>query len=199
MKRTKMAPQLALPCWAALATALAAGPCLAAPSEDQAEKKAAKAEAKREEIDAMAQEALDEVLTSSPRAKAMFEQAAGHAVFDNWHTSFAVAGGSGTGVAVRRDSGERTYMKMRTVGLKLGLGIQKCQVVFLFETAQRFERFVNDGWEAEAGAEAAVGGEGASLAADWRDGMATFRITEKGLMLSADLSGTKYDPAKKLN
>ena len=110
-----------------------------------------------------------------------------------------LAGGSGSGVAVDKASGARTYMKMKTVGVKLGLGVQKCQVVFLFQTKELFDRFVDKGWEAEAGSDAALWTEGANLEAEWRDGMAVYQITEKGLMLSVDLSGTKYYKAKKLN
>jgi len=178
-------------------------PLALASSAPDAESKEAKAEAKaqaqREEIDAMAQKALDQVLAENPGARQLLDESAGHAVFDNWHTSFALAGGSGVGVAVRKSDGARTYMKMRTVGIKIGFGIQKCQVVLLFQTPERFRRFVESGWEAEAGADAAAGTEGGSVGAGWRDGLAVYQITEKGLMLSADLSGTKYFPAKKLN
>ena len=161
--------------------------------------KAEKNAAKRAEIDAMAKETLKKVTSENAGAKKLLGQAAGYAVFDNFQTSLALAGGKGVGVAVDKASDDRTYMKMKTLGVKLGLGIQKYQVVFLFQTKERFDRFVNDGWEVESGADASAGDEGVSVDAKWSNGVASYQITEKGLMLSVDLSGTKYYPAKKLN
>jgi lipid-binding SYLF domain-containing protein len=171
----------------------------AAWAADKTDKKAAKAEKKRAEIDSMAEEALEHVLGESATAKSLFASAAGYAVFDNWKTSLLLAGGSGSGVAVDKAAKTRTYMKMKTVGVKLGFGVQKCQVVFLFQDSERLARFVNEGWEAEAGSDAAAWTEGANLEAKWTNGMAVFQITEAGLMLSVDLSGTKYYKAKNLN
>ncbi len=187
---------------AALTVALMLAGCLgggAAMADTAKTGKAAKAEAKRQKIDAMAREALEQVTSSSPAAKHLFEEAAAHAVFDNWKTSLLLAGGSGVGVAIDKASDDRIYMKMKTVGVKLGFGVQKCQVIFLFQDKARFDRFVNEGWEAEAGSDAALWTEGANLDAKWSNGMAIYQITEKGLMLSVDLSGTKYYKAKKLN
>ena len=166
--------------------------------EGEDDQKANAAE-RREKIDSMAQEALDQLFSESPGAKALYEKAHGWAVFDNLKIAFGVSGGAGSGVAVAKGSGERTYMKMGTGGIGLGLGGQKYQVIFLFENAKVFDNFVNKGWKAETGARAAAGTEGANVAATFSDGMAVYQITDKGLMASADISGTKYWKNKKLN
>ncbi len=158
-----------------------------------------KSAAKRAKIDQQAAEALEKLLAASPKAKAISEKAFGYAVFDARKTSFAVAGGSGRGVAVESGSGARTYMKMASVGFNFGAGIKFYQVIFFFEDEASFRRFVDKGWEAGAGTNAVGGTESANLAASFVNGMAIFEQSDKGLMLSADLSGTKYWQPKSLN
>lgn len=153
---------------------------------------------KRQKIDHVAQETLDKVFAETKNGKQLFDKAAGYAVFDNLKISLGVTGGGGSGVAVNKGGG-RTYMKMGTGGLNLGLGGQKYQVVFLFETIEIFNNFVETGWQAEASADAVAGTHGAGAQASFRNGMAIFQFTDKGLMLQVDISGTKYWKSKKLN
>jgi lipid-binding SYLF domain-containing protein len=154
---------------------------------------------KREKIDAMAKEALTTVLGGDESAKALYEKAYGYAVFDNMKLSFILATGRGRGVAVTKADSAKTYMRMGSVGLNIGLGGQKYQVIFLFENKETFDRFREKGWEADTSASAVAGEKGANAEATFRDGMAIYQITEKGLMLQADVSGTKYWKDKKLN
>ena len=154
---------------------------------------------KRADIDAMASEALASVTSSSKSAASLYESAYGYAVFDNLKIAIGISGGGGSGVAMAKDGGGRTYMKMGTAGVGIGLGGQKYQVIFLFETEEKFRKFVDKGWTAEAGAQAAAGKEGVSAESTFHDGIAIFKITDKGLMASADVSGTKYWKHKKLN
>jgi lipid-binding SYLF domain-containing protein len=177
---------------------LLAAPALA--SEEQTEDwKATKAEAKRQKIDAMAKESLDTVLAQAEKSGALFGEAYGYAVFDNLKISLGVTGGGGVGVAVNKSTGARTYMKMGTGGLNLGLGGQKYQVVFFFQDAKTFNDFVEKGWKAEGSANAVAGTAGANKQATFTNGMAVYQLTEGGLMLQADISGTKYWKYKKLN
>jgi lipid-binding SYLF domain-containing protein len=155
-----------------------------------AEKKDKKAE-KRAEIDAVAAKALQEVLGKSPSAKALYDKSYGYAVFDNLKIAFGISGGGGHGVAVPK-SGKRVYMKMGTAGIGFGLGGQKYQVVFLFENEQTFRSFVDKGWQADASAQAAAADKGANAGATFKNGVAFYQLTDKGLMASADIAGTKY-------
>jgi lipid-binding SYLF domain-containing protein len=168
-----------------------AGSALAA---DKSEKKAKK----RAEIDAVAATALKEVLSKSPNAKALYDKAYGYAVFDNLKIAFGISGGGGSGVAVPK-SGKRVYMKMGTAGVGFGLGGQKYQVVFLFETEQTFKSFVDKGWQADASAQAAAADKGANVGATFKNGVAYYQLTDKGLMASADITGTKYWKTDDLN
>ncbi len=154
---------------------------------------------KKQKIDTMAKETLNDLFEKSPEAKKLYDKSHGYAVFDNIKLSLMISGGGGRGVAVSKAAGARTYMRMGTVGLNIGLGGQKYQIVFLFETEERFNEFVNKGWEADASANAVAGTKGANAEATFRNGMAFYQITEAGLMLQADIAGTKYWKDKKLN
>ena len=187
-------------CWFALATTVA--------GQDKSDKKKAK-------IDQMAQESLNRLFAENPKTKPLFEKSYGYAVFDARQTKIVVSGGGGDGVAIERASGKKTYMKQATLGVGVGLGIQVYQVVFMFENRDGFDNFVEKGWEVGAGANAAAGDEGknAGVSATGKDavaagadttvafsnGMAVFQMTEKGLMLVADISGTKYWKPEGLN
>jgi len=164
-----------------------------------AEEKETKQEVKRKDIDKVAKDSIESLLGKSEQAKVLFDKAYGAAVFNNVKISLGITAGGGTGVAWTMDGESRTYMKMGTAGLNLGLGGQKYQVIFLFQDEKRFTDFVNKGWEAETSANAVAGTAGANAEATFRNGMAIYQITEAGLMLQADISGTKYWQNKKLN
>ena len=156
-------------------------------------------QAKQAKINETAQESLDEVFKGSQNAKDLYGKAYGWAAFDNLKIAFGWSGGGGNGVAVNKGTGARTYMKMGTVGVGLGLGAQKYQVVFLFQDEKTFRNFVDKGWQADATAQAAAGTAGVGGQTGFVNGIAIYQITDKGLMASADIAGTKYWKHKKLN
>ena len=151
-----------------------------------------KEEKKRAKIDERSDELLDELLGKSADAKELFGQAMGYAIFDSTKAALGISGGGGSGVAVEKSSGDRTYMKMATGGVGLGIGVKTYQVLMLFEKEPVFRNFVDKGWQADAQAGAAAGSEGAAAKTTFHNGMAVFVNTKKGLMASADISGTKY-------
>ncbi len=158
-----------------------------------------KAEGKRAKLDAIAGETLEMLFSEAPQTKEMYKKAYGYAVFSNMKFALGVSGGGGSGVAVNRDSDERTYMKMGTVGVGLGLGGKKYRVVFLFENQQTFDNFVNKGWQADTSASATAGTSGAGVASTFNHGIAIYQFSDKGLMAQAEIAGTKYWKADKLN
>jgi lipid-binding SYLF domain-containing protein len=161
--------------------------------------KSLKREAKRQKIDEMADEALAELFTKSIKAKTLYEKAYGWAAFDNLKLAFGFSGGGGNGVAIDTSDGTRTYMKMGTVGFGLGLGGQTYQVIFLFQDQGTFLNFVENGWQADAGARAAAGTSGVNAQTAFVNGLAVYQMTDKGLMANVDIAGTKYWKNKKLN
>jgi lipid-binding SYLF domain-containing protein len=191
-----MRKRLSIPVVALVLLTLAAGASVVVAEEDW---RSMKKEAKRLKIDETAQEALDQLFESNSKAKDLYEGAYGWAVFDNLKLALGFSGGGGSGVATKIESGEKTYLKMGTVGVGFGLGANKYQVVFFFQDAQTFENFVNKGWQADAGATAAAGKESAELKAGFVNGLAIYQLTEKGLIANVDIAGTKYWKDDKLN
>ncbi len=154
---------------------------------------------KREEIDLDARQTLERLFEEKPAAKSLYESAAGYAVFDVVKVSLVVTGGGGQGVAVDRSSGERTYMNMGTGGLNLGLGGKAYKIVFLFQTPSKYESFVDNGWQGGVSADATAGRKGGDVGADFHNGVAYYQLTDAGLILQADITGTRYWRAEKLN
>jgi lipid-binding SYLF domain-containing protein len=171
---------------------LLAVPMSAAVAEDDAEEKQSKPEKKREKIDTRSEDVLKEVLAESPKAKELYDTAVAYAVFDNTKAALGVSGGGGSGVAIHKTNGERTYMKMGTVGVGFGIGVKTYQVIMLFEKEKVFENFVRSGWQGDSQASAAAGSSDANAGVNFHNGMAIFVKTKKGLMANADVSGTKY-------
>ncbi len=159
----------------------------------------AKAQAKKAEVDQMAEVALDRLFAKDAHAKTLFDMSYGYAVFDSLKVMFGVSGGGGRGVAIVRGTGQRVYMKQGMGGVGIGLGGQKSQVIFLFQDKKTMEDFVYKGWQGDASANAVAGIAGANTNASFTQGIVIYQLTESGLMLKADVSGTKYWVDKKLN
>lgn len=175
---------------------------LAAPraiADDEKSSQELKIESQRAKINEVAKETLDQLFSENPKSKGLYDEAVGWAVFDNTKVAFGISGGGGTGVAVAKGSGKRVYMKMGTGGIGFGLGINKFQVVFLFQDEATLRNFIEKGWQADAGATAAAGKNAVEAKTNFVNGLAIYQLTEKGLMLNADLAGTKYWQHDKLN
>jgi len=158
-----------------------------------------KNESKRMKINEMADKALEQVMNGNWKAEELFKSSYGWAAFDNLKIAFVVSGGGGNGVAIHKESGERTYMKMGTAGIGFGIGGQSYQVIFFFQDERTYHNFVEKGWKADASAQAAAGKDGVNATTGFVNGIAVWQITDKGLMASVDIAGTKYWKNKKLN
>ena len=153
----------------------------------------------RAKIDEMASATVERLSKNVPTAAKRLEESAGYAVFDSRRMSLLIAAGYGQGVAVDRSTGKRTYMKMATAGANLGFGAQTYQVVFLFPSARSFSDFVTKGWDAGADADAVAGKDAEGMALRLPDGAHVYKMTEKGVMLSVALTGTRYWQSEELN
>lgn len=146
----------------------------------------------RKEINKTTDAALARLFKLDRKAKALFDISYGYAVFDSRKSSFLVTVGSGSGVAVSKANGKRTFMRMFTGGANLGAGVQFYQNIFLFENKQSFDNFVNLGWEAGTAANANFGRNSVDAQVRFVNGMALFQLAETGINLSVDVTGTKY-------
>jgi len=154
---------------------------------------------KRAKIDETADKTKDDVLEGDAKAKELYKDAYGWAAFDNLKIAFGFSGGGGNGVAVNKKTGNRTYMQMGTAGIGLSVGAKQYQLLFLFQDEQTFNNFVEKGWQADASAGAQAGGEGVGAQTGFVNGIAVYQISDKGLMATADIAGTKYWKNDKLN
>jgi len=121
-----------------------------------------------------------------------YNKAAGYAVFRVTKAGLGVSGAGGGGVAVDKKTGARTYMRMGSAGAGLTFGASRYDIVILFETPQKFADFAKGGWDSSATAQAAAGNKTAEVSSTFFDGVAYYQIGSKGLMASADVSGTKF-------
>jgi lipid-binding SYLF domain-containing protein len=155
----------------------------------------------------MRDEALAELYTQRPAAKAHVERAPGYGVFSNVGSKiFLLATGNGFGVVVDNASGKNTYMRMVEVGGGVGLGYKKHKAVYVFNSKPALETFVRGGWQAGGDADAAfkVGDEGAGLSAalttdELTKPITVYQFTEAGVALSATATGTRFYPDEELN
>lgn len=158
---------------------------------------------KRAEIDEMAEGMLDDLYKLKPIAKDQIKKAAGYAVFSNVGVNLVLASfAGGKGVVVDK-KGNRTYMKMGSAGLGLGLGVKDFRAVFIFRTKAKLEAFIEKGWDFSGQVDAAAKSDkkGAAIAAAETaiPDVEIYQITKNGLALQATLQGTKYWRDKDLN
>ncbi len=155
----------------------------------------------RAKLDAMAEQTLQQLFQEQPDSRALFDESAGYAVFDAREASFYVAAGYGRGVAVNRQSGQRTYMRMATGGASMGLGIGgfERQLVILFQDQAGFDTFIREGFDAGGGVTTMAGDDRGDLKLAYTDGRAVFLLTRKGWKISAKLTGSRYWPDQSLN
>ncbi len=149
-------------------------------------------DAKKKEIDAMAGAALERLTTVNVKARELFEKAYGYAVFDSFKFGIGFSGAGGSGVAIEKAGGKRIYMKMGSAGLGLTIGGQRYKIIFLMQDSETFDRFVTNGWYADASARAAAGAEGAASGTAFMNGLAVYQLNSGGLMASVDISSTWY-------
>ncbi len=161
-------------------------------------------EEKRAERLQTSNETLQLLYKHAPEAKEMIAKSYGYAAFSNVGVNLVLLSAEGgTGVAHVNGSGMNTYMNMASGGVGFGLGIKDFRAVFLFENKEVFERFVNEGWEANAQADAAAKladkGDAYGAAITVAPGIRLYKLTQNGLALQATIQGTKYWKDNELN
>ena len=161
-------------------------------------------EAIQQELRGMERATLEQLYSASPGAQQAVAKAAGYAVFSNFGLKIIVVGsGSGKGVAVNNKTGEVVYMRMAEVQAGLGMGAIKFRLVWVFETPDKLNEFVNKGWTlgGQATAAAKAGEHGAAFqgAVAVSPGVWVYQLTEAGLAAELTAKGTKYYKDEGLN
>ena len=183
-----------------LLVALSLGLCACATTP----KTGSQIEAQREEVREMANKTLDKVYQSYPAASSEIQRAAGYAVFSNFGFKFMFMGSSnGAGVAVNSATRRETFMKMFELSPGFGFGAQKFACVFLFETREAFDSFVNSGWEfggnTAVALQTSTQGAGGRLGVNVAPGVMMYQLSEAGAIVGISITGAKYYKNDELN
>ena len=182
---------------AALLICLMSATAFAATSPDKIAKQ-------RAEIDTLSVQALQRLYNKVPSAQNVIKNCYAYATLSNTGIKLGLLGDAhGRGLAVNNDTGEKVYMRMKEMGIGLGLGVKEYDLIFVIGTEKAWNAFIAGDLKFASSAEASAsdgqaGGaiEGASIAAN---GIWVYQITKKGLALDASIKGTKIYADKKLN
>ncbi len=161
-------------------------------------------EEQRASVRDMAGDTLAQVYGQYPGARRQIERAAGYAVFSNFGMKILFMGGaSGAGIAVKQPSGRETFMKMVELQPGYGFGVQKFRLVFVFETHQAFDQFVNSGWEfggnMVASAQTSTQQMGSQLGVTVSPGVKLYQLSDEGALVGVSVTGAKYYRDSELN
>ena len=167
-------------------------------------KEQAKIVKERAKIDELSEKALANLYEKVPSAERVIENCYAYATLSNTGMKLGIFGDAhGRGLAVNNETGERLYMRMKEMGVGLGLGVKEYDLIFVIGTETAWNSFVSGDIKFATSAEAAASDgatgdsiEGASIAAK---GIWVYQITKKGVALDASIKGTKIYPDKKLN
>ena len=182
---------------AALLICLMSATAFAATSPDKIAKQ-------RAEIDTLSVQALQRLYNKVPSAQNVIKNCYAYATLSNTGIKLGLLGDAhGRGLAINNDTGEKVYMRMKEMGIGLGLGVKEYDLIFVISTEKAWNSFIAGDLKFASSAEASAsdgqaGGaiEGASIAAN---GIWVYQITKKGLALDASIKGTKIYADKKLN
>jgi lipid-binding SYLF domain-containing protein len=147
---------------------------------------------------------LNKLYTTEPQAKLLIKRSPGYAVFSDFGMKVLIAGGgSGKGAVYQTSSKKIIFMDMLELQAGLGLGITSFQMIYVFQTQQAMDDFVNSGWTFGGQASAAAKYEnqgdslqGAQLVAP---GILAYQLIDSGLAADITAKGTRYYKDSKLN
>ena len=158
----------------------------------------------RADILKQSEQIMQRLYRLQPHAKELVEKSAGYATFSNFGMKIFIAGGgSGSGAVFRKGNGKPVFMKMVEVQAGLGIGVKSFSVIFVFETEQAINSFINSGWEfgGQATAAAKYENKGGAYegAANVAEGVWMYQLTDSGLAAEITAKGTKYYKDSDLN
>ena len=162
------------------------------------------ADEQRAEIRAMANETLAQLYQQYPDSRRQIQRAAGYAVFSNFGFKVLFMGSAtGEGLAVSHATRQETFMRMVELQPGYGFGVQQFRLVFVFETPQAFDQFVDSGWEfggnAMAAAQTRTQSMGSQLGAVVAPGVLMYQFSDQGAIVGVSITGAKYYPDPNLN
>src|SRR5262245_45225144 len=179
---------------ASLLTLACFASCVSVPGDTTAEKRA--------HVDAYAKESIDLLVKQTPEVQAQLDAAKGYAVIRQSVLKVPIfGGGSGWGVIVEKDTGKKTYVKLRRFDVGGGWGARVTRVIAVLHTPEALKEALEGGFEFNAGAEAGakagdVGGGVAGGAKNAEGGKSVYVLLDTGASATATvgvLRLSKYD------
>ena len=163
-----------------------------------------KIDKERAQIESLQVKALQNLYAKVPSAENVIKNCYAYATLSNTGIKIGLFGDAhGRGLAVNNATGEKVYMRMKEMGLGIGIGVKEYDLIFVIGTEKAWNAFISGDIKFASSAEASAsdgkaGGaiEGASIAAN---GVWVYQMTKKGLALDASIKGTKIYADKKLN
>ncbi len=163
----------------------------------------ASADDKRQKVTSMHNKTLQNLYKVKPQTSSLIENAPGYAVFSDANVNLIFASFSGGyGVVTDNSTNQKTYMKMGEAGVGLGLGIKDFRSIFIFHNKATMDKFINDGWQfgAHADAAAIINQRGDAVGGEiLLDNITIYQLTKSGLALQATVKGTRYWKDSALN
>lgn len=145
---------------------------------------------------------LEDIRRQEPATEAEIDTCVGYVIMNNKLTKIPLVGvGAGYGVAVRRATNERTYLRMRRFDIGAGWGARSVRPVLIFRDEGKFLDYVDGGFAARIGAEAAAkvgdtgaAGGGGDAAGGEDPGYSSYLITDAGVSATASLAVMRVKP-----
>ncbi len=147
-------------------------------------------------VQKMSDSALTIFYKKNPGLEKHLKTQAGFAVFKNMGIDiFLPSTESGWGVVYDNKTGKKTYMKMFSFGIGLGLGIRDFRALYTLATPDDIKYFIEHGWglgvQANAVFKFGETGAGIAEAIEIRPGIQLYKFTQNGVALHATVQGTK--------
>lgn len=162
-------------------------------------------EQKRAHVDAYAKESIDLLVKQTPEVQAQLDEAKGYAVIRQSVLKVPIfGGGSGWGVIVEKETGKRTYVKLRRFDVGGGWGARVTRVIAILHTPEALKEALDGGFEFSAGAEAGakagdVGGGTAGGVKDKEGGKSVYVLLDTGASATATVGVLRVSKYASLN
>ncbi|MDZ4753717.1 MAG: lipid-binding SYLF domain-containing protein [Phycisphaerae bacterium] len=143
-------------------------------------------------LESNARQATTNFKQTDPGLQRFFDNAAGYAIFPEvTKGGFVIGASRGDGVLYERGSPTH-YVTMTAGTIGAQIGGQVFSEIIFFKTVAELDHFKQGHFEMDANASAVAVRSGASVAADYVNGVAVFVTGERGLMAEASVGGQKF-------
>lgn len=142
---------------------------------------------KRNELDTMANKAVNDLVTKDPALKKKLNQSLAHGVANMKLTKVPIVGaGGGEGVLVINKTQQRIYFKVRRFDVGGGWGARAYKALIIFNDQNILDQWKDGKWVFEAGAEASAGSSAAQgSSGDTDKGFSIHILAEGGASATA--------------